>query len=215
MPAPRDLTVRGLAALVAGPLVLGGCSGGSAPRPADPGAAASAPVPGVTLPADALVDLVPRPDEVPAGLVPVISGSGPRDLATVAGYSGTGSTAKAAAAKLRAHGFTRAYVAQYANPATGQVMSIVVSRFTSAAGAAADFADDQSGAQGKKVVTPVLGDGSSVTVQGIQGSVASQLVLVRFRRGTATWSLAYKASPTADPTVATALAAALLRRTSA
>lgn len=207
------MITRGLAALLAAPLVLAGCSGGSAAPVVDPQAAASAPVPGVTLPADTLLDLVPRPSEVPAGMVPVIAGSGPRDLATVAGYSGAGATQKAAEGKLTAHGFTRAYVAQYANPATGQVLSILVSMFATTAGATADFADDQAAPQGKKVVAPVLGEASSVTTQDLQGSVVRQLVLVRFRRGTATWSLAYQAAPTADPQLAIALASTLLKRT--
>ena len=204
---------RGVAAFVVAPVLLVACSSGSSKPVVDPRAAASAPVPGVTLPPDPLLDLVPRPDEVPAGMVPVIAGSGPRDLTTVAGYSGTGATATAAAAKLTAHGFRKAYVAQYANPTTGQVMSIVASTFATAAGATADFADDEAGAQGKRVVAPTLGEASSVVLQDLPGSVVSQLVLVRFRSGTTTWSLAYKAAPTADPQVAIDLAAALLKRT--
>jgi len=167
----------------------------------------------VTLPPDGLVDLVPRPDEVPAGMVPVLAGSGPKSLTTVAGYSGTGAVATAAAAKLTQHGFSRAYVAQYANPSTGQVLSIVASSFATTTGATADFADDQSGAQGKPVPgAPTLGEASSVTVQDLPNA-AAQLVLVRFRRGTTTWSLAYKAGPTADPQLAIDLATVLLSRT--
>ncbi len=207
------MITRGLLALLAAPLLLAGCSGGSATPVQDPQAAASAPVPGVTLPPDALAELVPLPSEVPAGTVPVLSGSGPRDLATVAGYSGTGATATAAAAKLTAHGFVKAYVGQYANPSTGQVLSVLASTFGSVAGATADFADDQAAASGKKVATPTLGDASSVTVQDVPGTPAKQLVLVRFRRGSTTWSLAYQAGPTADPKVGIDLAAALLKRT--
>lgn len=209
------ITARPAAALVLLPLLLAGCSGGSAPSTASSASSAAAsPVPGVTLPPDPLVDLVPRPDEVPAGMVPVLAGSGPRDLTTVAGYSGTGATATAAAASLTRHGFGHAYVAQYADPATGQVLSVLVSRFATAAGATADFASDESGSQGRPVPgAPTLGEASSVTVQDLPGT-ASQLVLVRFRRATSTWSLAYKAGPTADPQVAVALARALLARTS-
>ncbi|MCW2599058.1 MAG: hypothetical protein JWM02_887 [Frankiales bacterium] len=213
----RSVMTRGLVALGLAPVLLIGCASGSATPQPHPPATASAPVPvpvpGVTLPPDALATLVPRPDEVPAGMVPVIAGSGPRNLKTVAGYSGTGATATAAAAKLRAHGFVKAYVAQYANPSTGQVMSIVVSTFATAVGATADFGDDQAGARGKRAVTPTLGAASSVTVQDLPGSVVSQLVLVRFRRGTTTWSLAYKAGPVADPQLAIGVATALLRRT--
>lgn len=204
---------RRLVALAAAPLLLVGCSGGSqSPHSSstDADVAASAPVPGVTLPPDALVDLVLHPDEVPAGMVPLIKGSGPRTLGVVAGYSGNGT---AAAAKLSAHGFRGAYVAQYANQRTGQVLSILASQFGAVAGATADFADDLRSPQGKAVATPTLGEQSSVTIQSIPGSVASQLVLVRFRRGTTTWSLAYKAGPTADPRVAIDLATKLLART--
>lgn len=204
------ITARLVPALLVLPLLLGSCSGSAAP----PAAAQTAgPLPGVTLPPDALVDLVPRPDEVPGGMVPVLAGSGPRDLATVAGYSGTGKAEAAAAAKLTQHGFARAYVAQYADPSSGQVLSVLVSRFATAAGATADFADDESGAQGRPVPgAPTLGEASSATVQDLAGT-ASQLVIVRFRRGTSTWSLAYKAGPTADPQVAIALATKLLVRT--
>jgi hypothetical protein len=202
---------RGLAVLLAVPLLLAGCSGGATPQ-ADPQTAASAPVPGVTLPPDPLVDLVPTPAEVPAGMVPVITGSGPRDLATVAGYSGAGATATAAAAKLTSHGFVSAYVAQYDNPATKQVLSVVVSAFGDAVGATADYTDDVTGAQGTKVESETLGDASSVTIQSVTETAASQLVLVRFRRDTHVWLLAYKA-PTADATVAIGLAKALLART--
>jgi hypothetical protein len=167
----------------------------------------------LTLPPDVRSTLVPQPDEVPAGMVPIPAGSGPRDITVVAGYSGTGATATAAAAKLRQHGFQGAYVAQYVHPSTGQVLSIVASAFATPAGATADFADDEAGAQGRKVDAATLGDASSVTVQDIPGSVVSQLVLVRFRRGSTTWSLAYKASPTADPQLAIAVAGTLLKRT--
>ena len=198
--------------LLAAPLLLTGCSGSSTPK-VDPQTAASAPVPGVTLPPDALLALVPTPAEAPAGMVPVLTGSGPRDLTTIAGYSGTGATAKVAAAKLTAHGFVSAYVAQFDNPGTKQVLSVVVSSFSAPGGAMADFADDLAGAQGTPVAAQMLGEASAVTIQNVPGTVPSQLVLVRFRRDTHVWLLAYKA-PTADPKIATGLATALLDRTS-
>lgn len=205
--------IRRLAAVAVAPLLLVACSGGSPAPTTDPETAASAPVPGLTLPPDALVDLVLRPSEVPAGMVPIINGSGARTLSVVAGYSGSGAAATAAAAKLTAHGFIRGYVAQYANQGTSQVLSILASQFATSAGATADFADDLKGPQGKSVATGTLGEQSAVTLQDLPGKVASQLVLVRFRRGTTTWSLAYKATPTADPQVAIDLAKTLLSRT--
>lgn len=194
--------------------LLAGCSAGSPGATVDPSAAASSPLAGVTLPPDPLVDQVLRPDEVPAGMVPILKGSGPRTVDVVAGYSGSGATKAAAQARLQAHHFVSAYVAQYANLSTGQVLSVLASRFAAPADATADFADDLKGNTGKTVATPVIGEQSAVTVQPLPGKPASQLVLVRFRRGTTTWSLAYKASPTADPEIAINLATALLARTS-
>jgi hypothetical protein len=205
------VTRRPWAALLALPLLLGGCAAGSTTE--DPNVSASAPIPGVTLPPGALSDLVPSPSEVPAGMVPVVLGSGPRDLDAVAAYSGTGAVKTRAADALRTHGFQQAYVAQYANQTTGQGLTIVISRFATADGATADFSDDEKATAGTAVPTEQLGDASSVTKQTIGGSVTSELVLVRFLRGTDTWVIAYQAAPTADPTVPVELAKRLLART--
>jgi len=201
---------RALAALMVAPVLLVGCSGGDGP---DPAADASAPVPGITLPPGELAALVPTPAEVPAGMVPVVKGSGERDLATVASYSGTGPAASAAATALTKHGFTKAYVAQYANQDTGQVLSVVVSQFATAEGAKADYEDDTRTAKGTPVATETVGEASVVTRQTITASVSSELVLLRFRRGTTTWAVAYQAAPTADPQVVVMLASTVLRRT--
>jgi hypothetical protein len=209
------VTRRAWPLLLAVPLlvtVLTGCKDSSTGTD-DPNVAASGPVPGVTLPPGTLSELVPSPSEVPAGMVPVVLGSGPRTLDQIAGYSGTGATATQAAQALRTHGFQEAYVGQYANQTTGQVLSVVVVRFTSTAGATADFSDDQKGTSGTVVSAESLGDASSVTKRTITGSVASELVLVRVLRGTDTWVLAYQAAPTADPAVAVGLTKALLART--
>lgn len=199
-------------ALVATAIALSACSKSNPPA-LTPQQAASAPIPGVTLPPGTLIDLVPTPAEVPAGMVPVVLGSGPRDLNTVASYSGTGAVAAKAASELRAHGFESAYVAQYANQTTGQVLSVVVSRFATQAGAAADFNDDEKGTTGTKVVEPTLGDASEVTTETLPGSTPAKLVLVRFRRGVDTWVLAYKAGANADAALAVHLAQVLLART--
>lgn len=206
------MKIFALAGLLIAPVLLVGCSGGGHSVATTPDEAASLPVPGVTLPPDALTPLVPSPAEVPAGMVPLLSGSGPRTLDVVASYSGTGDAAKAAAAKLTAHGFQKAYVAQYANQSTAQAITVLVSEFKDVAGAKADLGDDLMGFAGKVVVAPTLGDQSQVTVQETPGSGASQLVLVRFRRGVNTWLLSYSATPTADPKIAIALATSLLKR---
>lgn len=204
------MTRRPWAALLLIPPLLAGCAGKGATE--DPNVSASAPVPGVTLPPGELSGLVPAPTDVPAGMVPVVIGSGPRDLDAVAAYSGTGAVKTRAAAALRAHGFQQAYVAQYANQATGQGLTVVVSRFATGTGATADFSDDEKGTAGTSVPTEQLGEASSVTKQTVPGSVQSELVLVRFLRGTDTWVIAYQAAPTADPTVAVELAKRLLAR---
>ena len=203
---------RALAALAALPLLLAGSSGAEEPT-VTPEQAASAPVPGVTLPPGALSELVPSPDEVPAGMVPVVLGSGPRTIDVVASYSGSGAVAARAKTALQSHGFQAAYVAQYANQATGQVLSVVVSRFATAAGATADFRADEQGTHAAPVVAPTLGEESAVTSQPVPGKKTGTLVLVRFRRGTDTWVIAYQAAPTADPRVPEDLAKRLLERT--
>ena len=207
-------------ALLVLPLLAAGCSGssgsGGGGATSAPTPVITAPAPGVTLPPDALSRLVPLPAEVPAGMVLVVKGSGPRDLQTVAGYSGSGASASAAvaaaAAKLRAHGFQRAYVAQYVNATSGAVLSVLASTYATAAGATADFTDDAAATSGAKTSVPPVGEASSATVTTVQGSVRQQLLLLRFRQGVVTWSLAYQAAPTADPGVAVALARKLVAR---
>lgn len=204
-------------ALVAG--LLAACSSGSSHPTAapSPSTAYTAPAPGVTLPPDALSRLVPAPGEVPAGMVLVVRGSGPRDLATVAGYSGAGTGAQAravvtaAAAKLRAHGFRGAYVAQYVDASTGAVLSVLASSFGTAAGAAADFADDERARSGTPTAVPRVGEASSASIQPVKGA---QLLLLRFRKGTTTWSLAFQAAPAPDRAAAVALADRLVGRAS-
>ena len=203
---------QALLGLLAAPLLLVGCSDDSSPYD-DPDVAASAPLPDVTLPPGTLLDLVPTPTEVPAGMVPVVLGSGTRTLDEIAAYSGSGTVKTQAATSLRAHGFQDAYVAQYANQATGQVLSVVVSQFATAAGATADFSEDQKGTSGTPVPSEQLGDSSSVTKQTVAGSTAGELVLLRMVRGTHTWVIAYQASPTASPDVPIGLAKVLLSRT--
>ena len=216
-----------LVPMLVAPLLLAGCNNDAAtavPQGTEnPDVAASAPIAGVTLPPDVLVDQVLRPDEVPAGMVPIINGSGPRDVKVVASYSGTGATAAAAEARLKAHGFQSAYVAQYANQSTAQVIVVVASRFSSAASAAADFGDDlRASHSGKKVPSTTLGDESVVTVQSLPGTPKTatapatpktDLVLVRFRRATTTWSLAYRVPSPADVQLPVQLATRLLART--
>jgi hypothetical protein len=148
-------------------------------------------------------------------MVPILAGTGPRDVRAVAGYS---ADPTAAQKQLSAHGFRTAYVGQYADPATGRVLSVVVSRFATAAGAAADLAGDLAASTGEKVPAPVVGEQSEVRRQplpqpsGTGSAAPGQLVTVRFRKGDTTWLVAFGANPTADPQVALDVAKLLVAR---
>lgn len=192
-----------------------GCSAGREPEAAPRAvseSALNAPAPGVSLPADPLRPLVPSPDEVPAGMVPLLSGSGGRDAAAIAEYSADPAAARAA---LVEHDFRSAYVAQYADPADGRVLSVVVARFADAAGAAADLESDLAGATGELVEVPTVGEASQARRQPLPGEDSGELVTLRFRKGATTWLLAYGDRPTADPQVAVDLARRLVDRATA
>ena len=190
--------------------VLVGCGGSSspstAPRPSSTAVASTA-VPDIQLPADPLRDLVPRTADLPPGLVAILAGSGPRDAHTIAGYS---ADPKSAGTLLTQHGFRSAYVAQYADPATGRVLSVVVSRFSTAGGATADLDADLKATTGEEIKADQVGEKSDVRRQPLPGG-KGQLVTVRFRKGATTWLVAYGA-PTADPDIAVDLAKTLADR---
>jgi len=183
-------------------LLLAGCGGSSAPSAAPAPSPSAAPVPQIVLPAGPLRDLVPRADEIPNGMLPVLAGSGPRDQQAIAAYS---ADPKAAATLLTEHGFRSAYVGQYADPANGRVLSVVVTRFATAAGATADLAGDLAASGGDPIAATTIGDTSQVRRQPLPGG-GGQLVTVRFRRGATTWLVAYGAKPVADPAVAIGIA---------
>jgi hypothetical protein len=187
----------------------GGSSGTSAePAPSAGSVTPSTAVPDIVLPADPLRDLVPRTADLPPGMVAILAGSGPRDAHTIAGYS---ADPKSAGTLLTQHGFRSAYVGQYADPATGRVLSVVVSRFSTASGATADLDADLKASTGEQIKADVIGEKSDVRRQPLPGG-KGQLVTVRFRKGATTWLVAYGAGPTADPKVATDLASTLASR---
>jgi hypothetical protein len=190
-------------------LLATACGGGSEPEaaPSPSAVAASTAVPDIVLPDDPLRDLVPKTADLPPGLVAILSGSGPRDATAIAAYS---ADPKAAGTLLKTHGFRSAYVAQYADPATGSVLSVVVSRFSTAAGAAADLGADLTASTGEEVKGSSVGEQSQVRRQPLPGG-KGELVTVRFRKGATTWLVAYGA-PKADPKVAVDLATTLAAR---
>ena len=192
--------------------LLAGCGGSSGPTsgPAPSGGSieASTAMPDIVLPADPLRELVPRTADLPPGLVAILAGSGPRDAHAIAGYS---ADPKSAGTLLTKHGFRSAYVAQYADPATGRVLSVVVSRFSTASGATADLDADLKASTGEQIPSAVIGEKSDVRRQPLPGG-KGQLVTVRFGKGATTWLVAYGASPTADPKVAIDLATTLAGR---
>ncbi len=193
--------------LVAGSL-LAGCS---SQEPSGPGDAPVGAVPELSLPADALTPLVPAPGEVPAGMVTLLSGTGPRDAAAVAAYS---ADPAAAATALEAHRFQSAYVAQYADPNGPQVLSVVVARFADVAGATADLQGDLVASSGDALELDAVGETSQARKQPLPGATAGELVTLRFRQGRTTWLLAYGNQPQADPQVALGLGRLLVGRAS-
>ena len=209
-PLPIALSVTFVAVL------LSGCAGSPASSPADQAGAGAVPglmdpIPGIALPASPLRSLVPTPQEAPRGMVPLLTSSGPRDLKAVAGFSKDTATASRA---LAAHGFTGAYVVQYADPADGRVLAVVASRFRDEAGAVADLAADEAAQDGTPVTVAAIGETTQARRGPLPGKAGGELLYLRFRSGKTTWLVAYGARPTADPSIATGLATLLVARAS-
>lgn len=191
-------------------------SGSAGPATPTGGASSSRPssgAPAVELPAGELRPLVPAPAEAPADLVPVLPGSGPRDLAAVAAFSADPS---AAAAALTAHRFRIGYAAQYASPRDGRSLSVVVTRFADAAGAAADLDGDLAAPGGQVLDAAPLGGQvgqvSQLRRQPLPGSAATELLTLRFRVDATTWLVAWAAAAPADPRVPVELGRRLASR---
>ena len=106
-------------------------------------------------------------------------------------------------------------MAQYADPSSPRVLSVVVTQFATAAGAKADFDGDLAASAGEPVLVPVIGEATQARRQALPGGAAGELVTLRFRQGRNTWLLAYGDRPQADPQVATALALLLVDRAKA
>jgi len=171
---------------------------------------ASSAAPDIVLPPGPLQDLVPETADLPPGMVAILSGSGPRDVKAIAAYSADAAKAQGLLAQ---HGFRNAYVGQYADPATGRVLSVVVSRFSTVSGATADLVGDLAASTGETVQATTVGEQSQVLRQPLPSATPpGQLVTVRFRKGATTWLVAYGSTPQADPEVALKVARILAGR---
>lgn len=174
-----------------------------------PTSTATGAAPPAELPDGPLRDLVPAPAEVPAGLEAVVAGSGPRDAAEVAAFS---SDPQAASRALSQHGFRDAYVAQYASRTDSRSLTVVAVRFADADGARADLDGDVAATGGAAVDAPTIGDASDVRRLELPDDDAADLVTVRFRKGPATWLVAWRATRPADAQVPIGIARALAAR---
>ncbi|HWH30116.1 MAG TPA: hypothetical protein VNU26_14380 [Mycobacteriales bacterium] len=173
------------------------------------GPSVSAPAATAVLPDGPLRELVPAPGEVPAGLEPVVAGSGPRDVGEVAAFSADPSAASRA---LSQHGFRAAYVAQYASRTDLRSLTVVAVRFADADGARADLDGDVAATGGTAVDAPTIGDASDVRRLELPDDEAAELLTVRFRKGPTTWLVAWRATRPADADVPLEIARALADR---
>ena len=161
------------------------------------------------LPEGPLRDLVPAPDEVPTGLEPVLDGSGPRGAADVAAFSADPATAST---ELARNGFQSAYVAQYASRTDLRSLTVVAVRFAGPDGARADLDGDVAATGGTPVDAPRVGDASDVRRIELPEGEAAELLTVRFRVGSTTWLVAWRATRPADAEVALGIARELAGR---
>ncbi|HVF19035.1 MAG TPA: hypothetical protein VNA14_02195 [Mycobacteriales bacterium] len=195
------LSALAAAALVS-PALLGACSNGGDGKP----------VVAVTLPAGSLADQVLQEEDVPDGFVPLLAQTGPADVVRIAGFS---SDSTAAEKSLREHGFKQGYVVQYGDQKTGRFIVNVVATFDTEAGATADLTADITSAQKGGTPFPVTGLGDQAAgVRGAKGAAAqtaSDLVTVRWRKGSTTWLLAVGASGTVEQDAVVSLAKIVLK----
>lgn len=206
-------------ALVIG-LAVGGCSDGGSTEPEV----------AVALPTGSLAGQVLQPDDVPEGLVPLLTQTGPADISRIAGFSTDSATAEQS---LREHGFDEAYVVQYGDQQSGRFLVNVVVRFDSVEGATADLTADLEAARQTGTPFPVEGLGDQAGgVRGSSGAAASppvgsappgaspsaaptsgfDLVTVRWRQDSTTWLLAVGARGTVEQEAVVRLARLVLSR---
>lgn len=196
-----------LATAVLAGLLLAGCSHSGTPH-ASPTPSYSPP----TLPPGDLMKRVLQPAEVSRNLVPIAAQTGARDVVSIAAFS---ADPKAAQALLQQHGFQSAYVVQYADPASSAVVTNVVTKFATVAGATADLTGDIAASD--KTGTPFAVTGLGDQAAGVTGKLdakaeAGTLVTLRWRVGDTTWLLAVGAPKPVDATGVRALADRIVAR---
>lgn len=199
VPSSRWVAVLALA-------VLAGCSSGGKPN-------ATPTVPLPTLPPGELRERVLQPDEVTRALVPIAAQTGARDIKAIAAFSADPPSAEKS---LQDHGFQTAYVVQYGDPATSGVVTNVVTKFATVAGATADLAGDLRSAGGKNGTTFAvtgLGDEAGGLTGKLNATAADgTLVTLRWRQGDTTWLLAVGGPKPVDAASVRALADRLMTR---
>ncbi|MDQ1712913.1 MAG: hypothetical protein QOE45_2363 [Frankiaceae bacterium] len=211
MPSAPRLRAAVPFGLLACAVLLAGCTSGDA----KPRASATATVPLPTLPPGGLRDRVLQPDEVARSMVPIAAQTGARDITSIAGFSADPTTARTS---LQQHGFQSAYVVQYADPATSAVVTNVVTKFATVAGATADLSGDLAAAArtGKPFAVTGLGDQAGGVTSRLQpGTADGSLVTLRWRVGDTTWLLAVGARNPVDADGVRHLADKLLARVGA
>lgn len=181
--------LRVTAAAALATALLTGCSDSGEPVPSGTPTPAAA-----SLPPGELRGRVLQPAEVSANLVVIAAQTGTRDAKGIAAFSADPATAEKA---LERNGFQAAYAVQYADPATNAVVTNVVAKFASAAGATADLTADLANAGRTGTAFDVTGLGEQaggVRAKRDDGSPDGSLVTLRWRSGDTTWLLAVSAS---------------------
>ena len=181
--------LRVTAAAVLALALATGCNGSGEPDATRSPSAAAA-----SLPPGQLRESVLQPGEVSANLVPIDAQTGTRDAKGIAAFS---ADPAAAVKALERNGFQSAYVVQYADPATNAVVTNVVAKFATAAGATADLTADLANAKRTGTVFEVTGLGEQaggLRAKRDDKSVEGSLVTLRWRSGDTTWLLAVSAS---------------------
>ena len=208
MPASRALAVA---------LLLLACTSCAPDRqPTTPSPAASSPTAmtptAAALPPGALVELVPLPEELPAGMTAVADSAGPLDIEAVAGLV---PDSDAARTELVRNDFRDGYTADFSDAASGAFVSVLVLRYGAAYGASRQVAFERAQPDQGAAPVPVaaIGDVSSAKRERVREADVAEFVSVRFRGREIVW-LVEVGGLADDLATARDIAVRLARRTS-